>query len=72
MLVYVVTAPAAVLAHLARYAFESESAFFAVLAAAFFIAVLTYIVTFESALESADKDRERFLAALGEGAGVIG
>jgi ABC-2 type transport system permease protein len=72
MLVYVVTAPAAVLAHLARYAFESESAFFAVLASAFFIAVLTYVVTFESALESADKDRERFLAALGEGEGVIG
>jgi ABC-2 type transport system permease protein len=72
MLVYVVTAPAALLAHLARYAFESELAFFAVLASAFFIAVLTYIVTFESALESADKDRERFLAALAEGEGVIG
>jgi ABC-2 type transport system permease protein len=72
MLVYVATAPAAVFAHLARYAFESEIAFFAVLASAFFIAVLTYIVTFDSAIESADKDRERFLAALGEGEGVIG
>lgn len=72
MLVYVVTAPAAAIAHLARYAFESELAFFAVIGSAFFIAVLTYVVTFESAVESADKDRERFLAALGEGEGVIG
>jgi ABC-2 type transport system permease protein len=72
MLVYVTVAPAAVLAHLARYAFESELAFFAVLGSAFFIAVLTYIVTFESAMEAADKGRERFLAALGEGEGVIG
>jgi ABC-2 type transport system permease protein len=72
MLVYLATAPAAVLAHLARYAFNSEIAFFAVLGAAFFIAVLTYIVTFDSALESADKDRERFLAALGEGGSVMG
>jgi len=72
MLVYLATAPAAVFAHLARYAFQSEFAFFAVLASAFFIAVLTYIVTFDSALESADKDREHFLRALGEGESVIG
>lgn len=72
MLVYVAAAPAAILAHLARYAFESELAFFAVLGSAFFIAVLTYIVSFDSAIESADKDREQFLAALGEGEGVIG
>ncbi len=72
MLVYLATAPAAVCAHLARYAFQSEWAFFAVLGSAFFIAVLTYSVTFDSALESADKDRERFLAALGEGESVIG
>ena len=72
VLVYLATAPAALLAHLARYAFESEWAFFAVLASSLLIAVLTYIVTFESAIESADKDRERFLAALGEGESVIG
>jgi ABC-2 type transport system permease protein len=72
MLVYVVVAPAAVLAHMARYAFDSELAFFAVLGAAFLIAVLTYIVTFDSAMEAADKGRERFLAALSEGEGVIG
>lgn len=72
MLVYLVVAPAAVLAHLARYAFDSELAFFAVLGAAFLIAVLTYIVTFDSAMEAADKGRERFLAALSEGEGVIG
>ena len=63
---------AAVLAHLARYAFGSEMAFFAVLASSFFIAALTYIVAFDSAIESADKDRERFLSALGEGESVIG
>jgi ABC-2 type transport system permease protein len=72
LLVYVVTAPAAVLAHLARYAFDSELAFFAVLGSAFLIAMLTYTVTFDSALESADKGREQFLAALGEGESVIG
>jgi hypothetical protein len=72
MLVYLATAPAAVLAHLARYAFGSEMAFFAVLASSFFIAALTYIVAFDSAIESADKDRERFLSALGEGESVIG
>jgi ABC-2 type transport system permease protein len=72
MLVYLATAPAALLAHLARYAFDSEVAFFAVLSAAFFIAALTYIVAFDSAIESADKDREQFLSALGEGESVIG
>ena len=72
MLVYLATAPAAAVAHLARYAFESELAFFAVLGSAFLIAALTYYVAFESAVESADKDRERFLMALGEGESVIG
>jgi hypothetical protein len=72
MLVYLATAPAVVLAHLARYAFGSELAFFAVLATALLIAVLTYIVAFDCAIESADKDRERFLSALGEGESVIG
>lgn len=72
MLVYVATAPAAAIAHLARYAFDSELAFFAVLGSAFFIAILTYIVTFDSAIEFADGNREQFLAALGEGESVIG
>jgi len=72
MLVYLATAPAVVVAHLARYAFDSEAAFFAVLGSAIFIAILTYIVTFDAALESADTGREQFLAALGEGEGVMG
>ncbi|MDR3717416.1 MAG: hypothetical protein P4K98_01345 [Bryobacteraceae bacterium] len=72
MLVYLAVAPAAVLAHLARYAFDSQAAFFAVLGSAFLIAIITYVVTFDSAIESADKNREQFLAALGEGGGVMG
>jgi ABC-type sulfate transport system permease component len=40
-------------------------------AAALFVAVLTYVVTFELAVESADKDREQFLSALGAGEGII-
>ncbi len=72
MLVYIAAAPAVVMAHMARFAFDSELAFFAVLGSAFVIAVLTYIVTFDSALASADKDREQFLAALSEGESVIG
>jgi len=72
MLVYLATAPAAVLAHLARYAFDSELAFFAVLGAALIVAVLTYVVTFDAAVESADEGRERFLASLAEGESLMG
>ena len=72
MLVYVAAMPSVAIAHLAKYAFQSEWAFFAVQGAALFVAALTYIVTFESAVESANRDRERFLSALGAGEGIIG
>jgi hypothetical protein len=72
LLVYVLVAPAAGLAQLARWAFASDAAFFAVIGAALAVAIITYIVTFDLALQSADVDREQFLAALGEGTGLIG
>ena len=62
MLVYLAALPSVVFAHLAKYAFQSEWAFFAVQAAALFVAALTYVVTFELAVESADKEREQFLS----------
>ena len=71
MLVYLAALPSVVFAHLAKYAFQSEWAFFAVQGAALFVAVLTYVVTFELAVESADKEREQFLSALGAGEGII-
>ena len=71
MLVYLAVLPSVVFAHLAKYAFQNEWAFFAVQAAALFVAVLTYVVTFELAVESADKEREQFLSALGAGEGII-
>jgi ABC-type sulfate transport system permease component len=71
MLVYLAALPSVVFAHLAKYAFQSEWAFFGVEAAALFVAALTYVVTFELAIESADKEREQFLSALGAGEGII-
>jgi len=71
MLVYLAALPSVVFAHLAKYAFQSEWAFFGVQASALFVAVLTYVVTFELAVESADKEREQFLSALGAGEGII-
>jgi hypothetical protein len=71
MLVYLAALPSVVFAHLAKYAFQSEWAFFGVQASALFVAALTYVVTFELAVESADKEREQFLSALGAGEGII-
>jgi len=71
MLVYIAAMPSVVIAHLAKYAFQNELAFFAVQAAALFVATLTYVVTFELAVESADKEREQFLSALGAGESII-
>ena len=71
MLVYAAVLPGTVLAHLARYGFNNGWAFLAVQGAWLLIGLITFAVCFELAVESADKQRETFLAALGEGEGVI-
>jgi ABC-2 type transport system permease protein len=71
MLVYVAAMPSVVIAHMAKYAFQNELAFFAVQASALFVALLTYSVTFGQAVEWADRQREEFLSALGATEGII-
>jgi ABC-2 type transport system permease protein len=71
LLVYPVLALPIVLAYLARYAFDSQWAFYGVLSTAFLVALLTYRVSLDSAVETADKRREEILAALSRGEGPI-
>lgn len=59
------------LAFAARWAFDSDWAFFAVLAVDLVIAVIVYKVATEAAIERAERDRERILDALGRGASPI-
>jgi ABC-2 type transport system permease protein len=60
------------LAYLARYAFDTSTAFYAVLGSAFVIALMTYWVSFGTALEAADEKRESILAQLSRGREPIG
>jgi ABC-2 type transport system permease protein len=59
------------LAYAARYAFESEAAFFAVLAFAGGAGVVFYAVSMDSAVSVAERRKEAILAALGESAGPL-
>jgi ABC-2 type transport system permease protein len=54
------------LALLARWAFEAEWPFFAVLLADLIIGIVFYVVTTESAIERANNDRERILLLLSQ------
>jgi len=60
------------LSYLARWAFESQAAFYLVLGAAFVVAGLGYWVSMESAVETAERQKEEMLAALSRGEGPIG
>ncbi len=59
------------LAFLARHAFESEWAFYGVLAFDLVLAGIVYWVSFESALETAAARREEILATLAQDQGVL-
>lgn len=59
------------LAFLARYAFQSEAAFYAVLAVDLMVALILYWVALASATETLESDRERFLRQLSQGGGVL-
>jgi len=59
------------LAYAARHAFDSEVAFFAVLAVSGGAGVVLYGVSMETAVRLAERRKEAFLAALGESAGPL-
>lgn len=59
------------LAHLARYAFERDLAFSLVLLSGYLVAGITYWVALDSAVEIAEKERERIVAALAAAQGPI-
>ncbi len=71
LLLYPVASIPVLLAFGARYAFSGEWAFFAALAASGAIGAVVYRVSLESALEAAEKNKEKLLAALGQGEGVM-
>ncbi|MCC6536359.1 MAG: hypothetical protein IT162_02340 [Bryobacterales bacterium] len=71
MLLYPVVSIPAVLAYLARYAFQSEWAFMAVLAVGAAIGGAVYWVALESAVEAVEKRREEMIAALSAGEGPV-
>ena len=59
------------LAYLARYAFNSEFAFYGVLAFDAVVAVVVYKITLDSAVAASHRGRERMIAALSQGDGPI-
>jgi len=59
------------LAYLARYAFASEAAFFAVLAADAALAAVVYKLSLDSAVLAADRLKEPMVTALSRGDGPI-
>lgn len=60
-----------VLAYLARYAFESEWAFFGVLLGGAMLGAIVYSFSMESALNAAEQRKEQIIAALSRGEGPI-
>jgi ABC-2 type transport system permease protein len=71
VLLYPVLALPVALAYLARYAFSTDLAFYAVIGAGCAVAVLTYMVSLETAVAAADTRREAILTALSRGDGPI-
>lgn len=71
LLLYPVAAGPVLLAYGARYAFNSEWAFFGVLAICTAVGAAVYWVSLESALAAAERNKEKLLAALAAGEGVM-
>ncbi len=71
LLIYPVLGFPIFLAYLARWAFDSNAAFFGVMAVTAAMALLFHHVATESAVEAAYEKRERILTALSEGDGPI-
>ncbi|MBM3794041.1 MAG: hypothetical protein FJW31_08215 [Acidobacteria bacterium] len=71
ILLYPVVSIPAVLAYLARYAFQTEWAFMAVMAVSAVIGGAVYWVALESAVEAVEKRREEMIASLSAGEGPV-
>ncbi|MGA2595442.1 MAG: hypothetical protein ABSH09_00380 [Bryobacteraceae bacterium] len=71
LVVYPVVALPLFLAYAARYAFDSEAAFFGVLAIAAIFAAIAYKVAMDSAVEMAETKKESILSALSQGQGPV-
>jgi ABC-2 type transport system permease protein len=71
LLIYPLLSIPILLAYLARYAFASALAFYAVLGVAAVIAAALYAVAMESAVQAAERRKESILAALGQGSGPV-
>jgi ABC-2 type transport system permease protein len=71
LLLYPLAAIPVLLSFGARYAFESEAAFFAVLGVSGLAGAAVYWVALESAVEAASANREKILSALSQGEGII-
>jgi ABC-2 type transport system permease protein len=71
MLAFPVTLAPVVLAYLARYAFDTEWAFFGVLICGATLGVLLYFYSMQSALRAAADRREQIIRALSSGEGPI-
>lgn len=72
LLVYPAIALPIAIAYLARYAFQTDLAFYLVLASGFLVGTITYSVSLDSSVAAADTRREALLAALSRGEGPIG
>jgi len=71
LLLYPVLGIPIALAYLARYAFESEWAFYAVLLSGYVVGVLTYWVSLTSSVHAAEQRREEMLTALSQSGGPM-
>jgi ABC-2 type transport system permease protein len=69
--VYPIAFLPAALAYLARWAFASEAAFFAVLAFDAVVGIVVYRIALDSAVKAAERGKETFVAALAAGDGPI-
>jgi ABC-2 type transport system permease protein len=72
LLLYPVIAAPIALAYLARWAFESQAAFFVVLLSGFVVAAMSYWVSLESAVEALENRREAILDSLARAEGPVG
>jgi ABC-2 type transport system permease protein len=71
MLAFPLTLVPVVLAYLARYAFDTEWAFFGVLLFGGVVGLLVYSYSMQSALKAAEDRREQIIGALSSGEGPI-
>lgn len=71
VLLYPLLALPVAVAYLARYAFGSDLAFYAVIGSGFAVASIAYLISLESAAAAADQRREAILTALSQGEGPI-